>query len=208
MKLYYADTIAPRKCCALAKHLKSPVEFVPVDLHKGEHRQPDYLAINPNGKVPALVDGQRRLWEADAILCYLAQQVESELWPMDARQVEIQRWLSWNAHHFFHHAGTLYFEYLIRPRFDLGPVDEKAVEEALGNVRIYGRVLNDHLRDKRYLLGDSLTIADFSVAVPLPYAEAARIPLDEFPAVRRWHERLNELEAWREPFPLPAEASA
>jgi glutathione S-transferase len=52
MKLYYSDTTNPRKACAVARYLNSPVEFVHIDLAKGEHKTPDYLAINPNGKVP------------------------------------------------------------------------------------------------------------------------------------------------------------
>lgn len=62
-------------------------------------------------------------------------------------------------------------------------------------------MLNAHLGEHEYLVGDALTVADFAVAVSLPYAGAAHIPLAEFPAVGRWHARLNELPAWREPFP-------
>jgi glutathione S-transferase len=51
------------------------------------------------------------------------------------------------------------------------------------------------------LVADKLTVADFSVAVSLPYAEKAQIPLDEFPEMRRWHEQLSALDGWREPFP-------
>src|SRR3954462_9511039 len=70
MKLYYADTLNPRKACAVARYLNSPVEFVHVDLRKGEHKTPAFLAINPNGKVPAFSDGDLKLWEANAIMCY------------------------------------------------------------------------------------------------------------------------------------------
>src|SRR5215216_4665076 len=73
MKLYYAETMNPRKVCAVARYLEAPVEFVHVDLRKGEQRQPPFLAINPNGKVPALEDGENRIWEANAIMGYLAQ---------------------------------------------------------------------------------------------------------------------------------------
>ena len=72
MKLYYFETINPQKACAVARYLNSPVEFVRVDLAKGQHKSPDYLAINPNGKVPALVDGDTKLWESNAIMCHLA----------------------------------------------------------------------------------------------------------------------------------------
>ncbi len=49
MKLYYSDVLAPRKACAVARHLQAPVDYVFLDLARGEHRPPDYLAINPHG---------------------------------------------------------------------------------------------------------------------------------------------------------------
>ena len=104
-----------------------------VDLAKGEHKAPDYLAINPNGKVPALVDGDTKLWESNAIMCHLARAAKSDLWPTDPnKQIEVLKWLSWNSEHFTRHAGTLYFNYHIKPKFDLGEPDMKAVEEATG----------------------------------------------------------------------------
>src|SRR5690348_17433424 len=83
MKLYWSDVLKPRSACAVAKYLESPVEYVYLDLGRGEHRRPDYLALNPNGKVPTLVDGALALWEADAIMCHLAARCDSELWPQD-----------------------------------------------------------------------------------------------------------------------------
>ena len=206
MKLYYAETLNPRKACAAARYLGAPVEFVHVDLKSGEHRKPPFLSINPNGKVPVLEDGENRVWEANAIMGYLARSAGSDLWPSGARQIDVLRWLSWDAQHFSRHASTLYFEHVIKPIFHLGPPDETATKEATAQVRQYARVLNDHLRDRAYLLGDVLTIADFAVAAALPYAEQAQIPLAEFPEVKRWHDRLNGLAAWREPFPQAAAA--
>lgn len=201
MKLYYAETLNPRKACAVAKYLNAPVEFIHVDLGKGEHKSPDYLAINPNGKVPALEDGDTKLWEANAIMCHLAKTTGSDLWPNDSRQIDVLRWLSWNSEHFTRHAGSLYFEHIIKPHFGIGAPDPKAVKEASGYFEKFAGVLNEHLRGRKYLVGDNLTIADFAVAVTLPYADAARIKLDAFPEIERWHARLNELPAWREPFP-------
>ncbi|MDN7177334.1 glutathione S-transferase family protein [Caballeronia sp. SEWSISQ10-4 2] len=132
MKLYYAETLAPRKACAVAKYLGLPVEYVFVDLKKGEQTAPAYLAINPNGKVPCLVDGDKSIWEADAIICHLAQRADSRLWPKDARQTDVVRWLSWNSHHFYRHGGSLYFEYLIKPQIGLGDPDPSAVAEGQG----------------------------------------------------------------------------
>jgi glutathione S-transferase len=209
MKLYYFETINPRKACAVARHLESPVELVRIDLAKGENRTPDYLAINPNAKVPALVDKETKLWEANAIMAYLARAARSDLWPRDEdRQIELMRWLSWDAQHFTRHTGMLYFQHIIKPLFFGGSPEPAAVEEATGNFRRFAAVLNEHLRGRRYILGDTLTIADFATAITLPFAEKARIPVGEFTEIERWHDRLDELPAWREPYPTPPRAAA
>lgn len=211
MRLYYAEVLNPRKACAVARYLNSPVEFVRLDLAKGEQQTPEFRAINPNGKVPTLTDGDRSVWEADAIMCYLARKAGSDLWPADERQIDVIRWLSWNADHFTRHAGALYFENIIKRHFGIGAPDPAVVEEAIGHFRRFAGVLNDHLRGRRYLVGEALSVADFGVAVALPYAGQAGLPLGEFPEVERWHTRLCELPAWREPFPhtaAPARAAA
>jgi glutathione S-transferase len=208
MKLYYFETLNPRKACAVARYLGSPVEYVRVDLAKGEHKRPEFLAINPNGKVPALTDGDSRIWEANAIMAYLARAAGSDLSPSDDRQIELTRWLSWNADHFTRHAGALYFQHIIKPHFGLGAPDPKAVEEATGFFKQFAQVLDDQLRGRKYLLGDTLTIADFAVAITLPYAAEARIPIAGFAEIERWHARLNELPAWRQPFPEVKSAAA
>lgn len=209
MKLYYFESLNARKACAVAKHLGSPVEYVRIDLGKGEHKAPGYLAINPNGKVPTLVDGDAKLWEANAIMAYLARAKGSDLWPRDDDgQIELTRWLSWDAWHFTRHGATLAFQHIIKPRFLSGAPDVAAVEEATGFFRQFAAVLNEHLRGRRYVLGDTLTIADFAMAATLPLADQAKIPVAPFIEIVRWHDRLNELPAWREPFPRPAAAAA
>lgn len=201
MKLYYSETMNPRKACAAARYLGSPVEFVRVDLQAGEHKTPEFLSLNPNGRVPVLQDGPTTLWEANAIMCRLSDKAGRDFWPHDERQVEVLRWFSWDSQHFTRHAGTLYFENLIKPAIGLGPADVAAVEAATSNFRTAAAVLESHLARNSYLVGETLTVADFAAAVTLPYAEQIQLPLGEFPAIRRWHERLNELPAWREPFP-------
>ncbi|RST55374.1 glutathione S-transferase family protein [Variovorax sp. MHTC-1] len=201
MKLYFSETINPRKACAVARHLNVPVEFVRVDLAQGEQHAPAFLAINPNGKVPVLHDGDLVLWEANAIMCHLSNVAGADLWPKDPRaQVEVQRWLSWDASHFTAHGGTLYFENLIKPAIGMGAPDAAAVEGATRMFAASAAVLDAHLASRKFLLGDALTVADFAVGAALPYAKGAYIPLADFPAVVRWHERLNELPAWRAPF--------
>ena len=208
MKLYYFDVLNPRKVCALARYLELPVEFVPVNLGKGEHKTPAFLAMNPNGKVPVLVDGDTILWESSAILCYLARKAGSDLWPADERQFEVLRWLMWDATEFAPQAGTLYFEHIIKSGFGAGAPDPAAVQKATEGFLRFAAVLEAHLHGRRYLLGNALSVADFAVAITLPYAQQAHLPLDNFPEIRRWHAELNALPGWREPFPAPPEKAA
>src|SRR3546814_5758393 len=76
MKLYYAETLNPRKACAVARYLGAPVAFVRVELRKGESRQPAFLANNPNGHVPVLETAQGTLWESHAAMCRLERSEE------------------------------------------------------------------------------------------------------------------------------------
>ncbi len=202
MKLYYSDVLAPRKVCAALHVLKQPVDFVYLDLGKGEHRKPDYLAINPNGKVPTLIDDGRVVTEADSILCYLSDKAGADLWPREPdKQFEVIAWFSWNAQHFTNATGNLYFEFIIKARFNIGPPDLAAVKRYLSEFRRYGKVLDGHLKDRKWLVGDKLSAADISVGITLPYAEKAQMPLDEFPEMRRWHDQLCALDNWLTPFP-------
>ena len=203
MKLYFDTLLNPRKACAVAKYLKSPVEFVAIDVGKGEHRTPRFKELNPNAKVPLLVDGEKVVWESNAIMCHLAKKAGSNLWPQDERQTDVLRWLMWDATEFAPQTGTFYFEYIVKPRFNIGPPDAAEIIKATAGFRRYASVLEAHLRGRSFLVAETLSVADFAVAITLPYADAAHIPLADFPEIRRWHARLNELEAWREPFPTP-----
>lgn len=205
MHLYYAKVLSPRKVCAVAKYLNSPVDYVYVDLAKGGTSAPDFLAVNPNGKVPVLTDGDLTLWEADAIICYLARKAGSKLWPADdARKIEILRWSSWNANHFTRATGVLYFEHVVKPMFGIGEPDPAEVGPAMADFHKFGRVLDEHLSGRDYLVSNELSAADFIVAVSLPYAAQMQLPMQDYPHIARWHDRLNALPAWRDPFPAVA----
>lgn len=202
MKLYYFETLNSRKVCAVARYLKSPAELVRVDLAKGENKTPEFLAINPNGKLPALIDGTTRLWEGHAIMVHLAQKAGSDLWPHEpAKQVDVLRWLNWDTAHFSRHAGTLLFQNVIKTMFGMGPADPMAVEEANEFFKQFAAVLDGELKGRKWLLGDQLTVADFGVAAALPDAAAAKLPLQGFGEIERWHNELMDIPAWQEPFP-------
>lgn len=201
-KLYYAETVNPRKACAVAKHVGADVEFVRVDLARGEHRTPEYLARNPNGKVPLLVVGDQNLWESSAIMAWLARKAESELWPSSAEdQVELLRWITWDATNFMPRAGAYYFEHYVKPRLGLGVPDDAKLAAAAPEFHRVASILEHHLSAHPFVVGKCLTVADFCLAATLPHAEEIHLPIAEYVNIRRWHDRLMSLPAWSNPWP-------
>jgi glutathione S-transferase len=201
MKLYYSESLNPRKACAVARHVGLPVEFVLVDLGSGEHRTDAFRRLNPNAKVPVLLERGRSLWEANAIMCRLAQLANHPLWPTDERQADVIRWLGWDAANFTHHGGRLYFEKLIKPHIGLGPPDPGQVRSVTEAFCESAAILDRHFARSRWAAGDAPSIADFALGASLPYARQADIPYAAFANVARWYADLESLAGWSEPFP-------
>lgn len=205
MNLYYMETPNARKPCAVTKYLDVPVQATRVNLQDGEHRQPAFLALNPNAKIPVLQDGETVIWESSAIMMYLSQKMKSDLWPSNSmEQIDVHKWLSWDTAHFSRHAGTLIFENYIKPVFGVGETDAAVVEEATGFFKQFAQVLDNHLRGREFVSGNQLTIADFAISSHLPSSEDANIPLDGFEEIHRWYDQMMEIPAIRDPWPESA----
>jgi len=196
---YYYHPLSPncRKTTALLDHLGVDAERILVDLPKGEQLSRDFLAVNPNGKVPALVDGRRRLWESNAILIHLAESAGSDLWPdhFDGR-IDVLRWMFWEQGQLMYVTGVVFFERLIKPMLEQ-EADEERTRQAIGGFRRLAGVLQAHFERSPYLLGSRLTIADWAVAANLSFADEIGLPLDDFPEVRRWLGTLDQTPAWK-----------
>ena len=201
MQLYYFRTMNPRKACATAKQVGAPLDYVAMEF--AGLKQDDYLGINPNGKVPTLVDGPLALWESAAICCYLAGKAGSPMWPADiAEQADILRWISWAGQHWQRPVGTWYFERSIKPLLGLGPKDSAAIAAAGPEFHRLAAILDAHLARHDWLACDRLTVADFIAAAMLPGWQDMDLPLDGYANIRRWHDdRLMALPAWADPWP-------
>lgn len=204
MKLYgFPASPNTWKVRALAAYLKTPLEFEFVDLLQGAQHTPAYLALNPTGRTPTLVDGDFKLWELNAILQYLASKSTTPLYPSDARgRADVTRWLCWDLAHWGAQAcQPLIFEDLVKKFVNMGPPDAAAVAKATEALNKEAKMLDAHLAKQKHLVGDALTIADFAVAAPLFHAEGAQIPLGSYANVRGWFQRVSALPCWRETAP-------
>lgn len=175
------------------------LDEVSLDLGKGEHKKPEYLAINPNGAVPTLVDGDVVLTESRSIMQYLtSKKPESGLLPADAAtRADVVRWQFWDASHFSPNVAAFLFESYFKPLYKLGETDATKANEALANVRRFGAILDKRLEGRRFVVGDSLTLADLTLASTLMYAVQGKVPLAELPNVQAWFERITALDAWK-----------
>jgi glutathione S-transferase len=205
VKLYQnpASTNA-RRARLTAAVLGIDLDEVVLDLGKGEHKRPEYLALNPNGAVPTLVDGDFVLTESRAIMQYLAAtRPESGLLPRDEKgRIEVTRWQFWDASHFSPAVGTVFFEKILKRLFSQGDPDPARIAEGLANHRRFMGVLNGHLANRVYVVGEALTLADLTLATSLMYEKPLELPIAEFPNVAAWFGRITELEAWKKTDPM------
>jgi len=211
MKLYgFPPSPNTWKVRAVAAHLGLPLELELVDLSKGQQRTQAYLALNPTGRTPTLVDGDLVLWESTAIMQYLADRKPNALWPNDMRaRCDIMRWQSWQLQHWSSEAcEPLIFERLVKQILKLGPPDSTTVERSTESFNREARVLDAHLSRQPYLTGNELTLADFSVAAPLFLTQQADLPLAPYARVQEWFGRVSALPAWRETAPAHVPAAA
>ena len=194
------------KVIALVRHLDLDCELCIVDLFKGEHAASEFAALNPNRRMPVLEDDGFVLWESNAILQYLAaKHPQSGLWPADIRsQADVSRWLHWESAHWTPAIAPMAFERVVKKLAGLGDPDPAEVAKGEQQFHLFAAVLNDHLKGRRWLLGDALTIADFSVGAPMALAVPAQYPLAPYPEIGRWYAGLAALPAWQRSVPQPA----
>ncbi|MDM5177737.1 glutathione S-transferase family protein [Massilia sp. DJPM01] len=187
-----------RRVLMVAEQLGLPLDIVNVDL-MSEGDRTRLHEINPNGKLPVLDDGGFLLWESCAIMQYLCDITpRQQLYPQDARvRADVNRWLFWGSQHFAETVSILSFENLWKGMIGMGEADPAEVARAEGELRKLGAVLDAHLAQRDWLVGEAVSLADIAVVAPLMYLEQARLPLGDFPNLMRWFDRIRQLDLWK-----------
>ncbi|PIG94422.1 glutathione S-transferase family protein [Gloeocapsopsis sp. IPPAS B-1203] len=159
------------------EELAVPYEFVLLDMQAGEHRQHDFLAINPMGKVPAIVDGDFQLWESGAILLYLAEKYGEEISSVEERAIAAQWVLFANA--------------------TLGPGIFVETSRDRETPRLL-TPLNEIFSRQPFLLGDRFGVADVAVGSMLCYIPIMlKLDLSDYPEVLNYMKQLSERPAFQ-----------
>lgn len=203
--LYTWATPNGRKVSIMLEELGLPYEVHQVHIGKDEQFAPEFLAISPNNKIPAIVDedgpGGKSLsqFESGAILIYLAEKTGSDLLPTDpVKRAAVMQWLMWQmgglgpmvgqAHHF-----------LFNPK-EVVPYGQNRYHKE--TQRLYG-VLDKQLANNAYVAGDAYSIADIACYPWISRFERHRIDLNDYPNVKRWFDALSARPAVEKGMAVP-----
>ena len=188
MKLYgFAPTRSLRALWSL-RELGADFEFVPVNLRAGEHRRPEFLALNPAGKLPVLVDGDSVVTESAAIVLYLAEKFpEKGLLPNDIKQrAQVYRWVMFAMTELEQPLWRIAKHTFILPEDKRLPQDVALAREDFAAM---ARVLERQLQGREFIVGDRMTAADCVTAYLMDWANENRL-LDGFPNLRAYLDRM------------------
>jgi len=202
MKLYSIhNSNNCRRVNATIQHLGLEVEVIEKAMPDLKH--PEYVAHNPNGKVPVLVDGDFSLWESRAIMQYVASKKPGNtLWPSDPKhQADIARWQFWEASHLSKGTGAYAFEKLFKKIFMKLDADPVALAAGEKEWHTFAPVLDAQIAKRKWVTGNDLTLADFSIGACFSYAEPSGLPWDKYENIKAWWSRLGEVPAWKNTAP-------
>ena len=206
MRLYYHPmSTCSRRVLMAAHYLKIELDYMVVDLLKGEHNSPAFLKLNPNHQVPVLDHDGFVLWESYAIMQYLADMTPNQsIYPIDTRgRADVNRWLFWCGQAFMPGVSLLNWENSIKSLAGVGSADpvevargERLVIEAAG-------VLDRHLNDREWICDSGLSLADLAIAAPLADQHRARLPVTDLTNLQRWLKQVQALDCWKSTEPSP-----
>lgn len=167
--------------------LQLPTELILVDLAKGEHKQPQFLALNAFGQVPVLDDQGVVLADSNAILVYLAQKYGNGRWlPTDpVGAAKVQRWLSVAAGQIAFGPGRARLITVFGAPYD--------AEEAITRSHDLLKVIDQELTNSHYLVGNEPTIADIAAYSYIAHAPEGNVSLADYANVRAWLARIEAL---------------
>jgi len=188
MKLYEFGPTRSIRARWTLQELGVEFESIPINLLAGEHLQPKFLKINPAGKIPVLLDEDLVLTESVAIVLYLADKYSNKgLVPTDLKErAQVNRWLLFAATELEQPLWRIARNTMLYPEDQRLPAD---VVLASQEFKAMATVLEEHMQRRQFLVGDTVTVADFVAAYTLDWANEDRL-LDDCPQLLAYMKRM------------------
>jgi glutathione S-transferase len=201
MKLYHFPSPNPQKVTFALKELRLDCELVPVDLAKGEQKQPAFLTVNPAGRVPVLVDGDATLTESHAILADLGEKT-GRLWPSSAAgRAQALQWLFFLSQHIMPAAGEVALR--IRAKVLGIAVNEAVVAHGEQALKAVLPVVEAHLAQNRWMLNDEFSLVDCAYCPVFNVIEKAGFSFGAYSWIATYLDAARARPAWQETPKLP-----
>ncbi len=183
LKLYGATNSRALRSIWCLEEVGADWELVKTNF-MGDSKKPEYLALNPNGRVPTLVDGDLVLWESMAINLYLGRKYGGDLWPAsEADQARAIQWSFWGITEFEPHLLAILIHRIMLPEDKRNPKLADAGERDIARPL---KVLEAHLENREHLLGGAFSIADLNVVSVLSMAGLVGLDISAYPRVQKW----------------------
>ena len=199
IKVYGQTYTRTARCLWMLEELGQPYEQVDIDPRGESSKTPEYLALNPNGRVPTLVDGDTVLWESMAINLYLAEKYDGGLWPKSVEdRGRTYSWSFWGMIEAEPHLLSAMFNLATRPEEER---DTAAGEKAVADLQKPMQILDAALAGKPYLLGDNFSVVDLNLAAIFSWGKVARMDLTGAPNLSNWLNTCLAREARSRVFP-------
>jgi glutathione S-transferase len=195
IRFYGAPASSAGRTHWLLEELGIPYEYKPINTRAGQTKPPEFLALNPTGKVPFIEDGDLKLFESVAINFYLAEKYGPSLWSSDpGERAHIYQWSLWAMTNVQPILIDIMYHTALLPENERDP---KQAEKGRGWMVPYLKILDGGLRDKEYLVGGRFTVADVNAASVINIAPFVGCPLDPYPATAAWMARLKARPAYK-----------
>lgn len=193
LRIYGSPQSRAARVLWCARECGVPFEHVTLDMKA--IKDPEFLKLNPNGKMPAMVDGDLVLFESMAINLYLARKYGGALWPSSAEGEGLAfQWSFWGMTEVEKHLLTIVIDQFMTPPDKKNP---KAVEDAKAAVVKPLAVLEAALTGRQFLTGDTFTIADLNLASVMSWAKLVKLEMPTCPNVANWLDRCLSRPAFR-----------
>ena len=181
------------RCFWTLEEIGQPYEAMPINFRNADHKKPEFLKLNPNGKIPALKDGDLVLWESMAINFYLAEKYQPALLGANLEdKAHIMKWSFWALGDYQQPMIEVFIQKVFVPEERR---DKDVIAKNLVKLVPLNTLLDQHLQNRNFMVGPSFTLADINVASVAKIYSAIGEDLSAFPALKTWLERMLERPA-------------
>jgi glutathione S-transferase len=195
VKIYGIPRTSSGRCFLLLEELGIAYENPPLDMRKQEHKADSFLKLNPNGKVPVLVDGDFVIWESIAINNYLCDKHRPELLGTTPQERGIQQqWSTWSMVDLQPPLVDIIIQMVFTPEEKRS---QTVVEKAREKVPPMLKILDKALEGKDYILGKNICVADFNLASVVNIAKTFEFDFKPLPNITAWMARMKERPSFK-----------